>query len=410
MQVRTIFLIVGALTLSAGASAKPQQDKKLWTAALAQKPATVETLRTIVSMETPTSEPGRMTELGELMASRLEALGGKVERIAAASGAKGNIIVGRFKGAGKARILMMAHMDTIYPVGTLAKRPFRIEANKAYGPGIADDKGGVAVILHTLEVLKARGFSKYGEIVVMFNTDEESGSTASGQVIANLAKESDLVLSFEPNLAGNEAMPLGTSGGGVTTVTVKGSAAHAGVEPERGRNALVEAASIVMKTRDLDDPAQGVRFNWTVMSSGSIRNQIPDKAVMTADTRHLSAVVRDQKLAILAERLKTPTVDGTSATMTYKEGRPGYLADEASRKWIDRAIAIYGELGEKIVTAPPMGGGTDAGFAQKANKPIVEALGLPGFGFHSSEEEYVDIDRIPARIYLAARMIMEASR
>jgi glutamate carboxypeptidase len=120
--------------------------------------------------------------------------------------------------------------------------------------------------------------------------------------------------------------------------------------------------------------------------------------------------VRDQKLAILAERLKTPTVDGTSATMTYKEGRPGYLADEASRKWIDRAIAIYGELGEKIVTAPPMGGGTDAGFAQKANKPIVEALGLPGFGFHSSEEEYVDIDRIPARIYLAARMIMEASR
>jgi glutamate carboxypeptidase len=410
MQVRTIFLIASALSLSAAATAKPQQDKKLWAAAMAQKPATVETLRTIVSMETPTSEPGRMTEFGGLMASRLEVLGGKVERIAAASGAKGNIIVGRFNGAGKARILLMAHMDTIYPVGTLAKRPFRIEGNKAYGPGIADDKGGVAVILHTLEVLKARGFSKYGEIVVMFSTDEESGSNASGALITSLAAQSDLVLSFEPNLAGKEAIPLGTSGGGVTTVTVKGSAAHAGVEPERGRNALVEAASIVMKTRDLDDPAQGVRFNWTVMSSGSIRNQIPDRAVMTADTRHLSAAVRDQKLAILAERLKTPTVAGTSATMAYKEGRPGYLADEASRKWIDRAIAIYGELGEKIVIAPPMGGGTDAGFAQKANKPIVEGLGLPGFGFHSSEEEYVDLDRIPARIYLAARMIMEASR
>jgi acetylornithine deacetylase/succinyl-diaminopimelate desuccinylase-like protein len=166
----------------------------------------------------------------------------------------------------------------------------------------------------------------------------------------------------------------------------------------------------VMETRDLDDPAQGVRFNWTVMSSGSIRNQIPDRAVMTADTRHLSAAARDQKLAIFAERLKTPTVAGTSATMEYREGRPGYLADEASRKWIDRAVALYTEIDGKIVVAPPVGGGTDAGFAQLSKKPVVEGLGLPGFGFHSSEEEYVDIDRIPARIYLAARMIIEASR
>lgn len=410
MQVRTILLIAGALSLPAGVSAKPQYDKRLWTAALAQKPATVETLRTIVLMETPTSDPGRMTELGELMATRLEVLGAKVERVAAASGAKSNIIIGRFKGTGKARILLMAHMDTIYPVGTLAKRPFRIEGSKAYGPGIADDKGGVAVILHTLEVLKVRGFSKYGEIVVMFNPDEESGSAASAATIIALAQASDVVFSFEPTMVGTEFLTLATSGGGLTTVTVKGQAAHAGAEPERGRNALVEAASIVLKTRDLDDPAAGVRFNWTVMSSGAIRNQIPDSASLSADTRHLSPVERDKKLAILSERLKTPTVAGTTATMTYREGRPSYWADVASKVWINRAVGIYAEIGSKLEIIPSTGAGTDAGFAQKSGKPIVEGLGLPGFGFHSSQEEYVDLDRIPARIYLASRMIMEASR
>jgi glutamate carboxypeptidase len=301
-------------------------------------------------------------------------------------------------------------MDTIYPVGTLAKRPFRIEGNRAFGPGIADDKGGIAVILHTLKVLKARNFSKFGEIVVMFNTDEESGSVASAPTIIALAESSDLVLSFEPTLVGNELIPLATSGGGSTIITVKGLAAHAGAEPERGRNALVEAASIVMKTRDLDDPAVGVRFNWTVMSSGSIRNQIPDSATLSADTRHLSPVERDKKLALLAERLMTPTVAGTSATMSYKEGRPSYFADATSKAWIDRAIGIYAEIDGKLATFPSTGGGTDAGFAQKSGRPVVEGLGLPGFGFHSSEEEYVDLDRIPARIYLASRMIMEASR
>jgi glutamate carboxypeptidase len=305
---------------------------------------------------------------------------------------------------------LMAHMDTIYPVGTLARHPFRVEGNRAYGPGIADDKSGVAVILHTLNILKKKKFTRFGELVILFNPDEEAGSISSGPVIASLASESDLVLSFEPTLSGAEAIPLGTSGGGVTTVTVTGSAAHAGVEPERGRNALVEAASIVMKTRDLDDPAAGVRFNWTIMSSGSIRNQIPDRAVITADTRHLSAAARDEKLALLAERVKTPTVAGTVASVEYREGRPGYLADPGSKSWIDRAVTIYAEIDGKLAISPAVGGGTDAGFAQKSNKPIVEGLGLPGFGFHSSEEEYVDIDRIPARIYLAARLIMEASR
>jgi glutamate carboxypeptidase len=410
--VRSVKLcaIVGALAFSGTANGKDVPDQRLWAAAQAEKASATETLRALVTIETPTSEPGGMAQLGELLADRLSELGASVEHIPAASASKGNIIVGRLKGKGKARILLMAHMDTIYPMGTLAKRPFRIEGNRAYGPGIADDKGGIAIILHTLKVLKSHKFSKYGEIVVMFNTDEESGSVASAATIVALAGSSDVVLSFEPTSAGTEFLTLATSGGGVTTVTVQGQAAHAGAEPERGRNALVEAAAIVMKTRDLDDPAAGVRFNWTIMSSGSIRNQIPDGATLSADTRHLSAQERDKKLALLAERIKTPTIAGTSATMSYREGRPSYFADAASKVWIDRAIKFYAEIGSKLETIPSTGGGTDAGFAQKSGKPIVEGLGLPGFGFHSSEEEYVDIDRIPARVYLASRLIMEASR
>ena len=410
MKTRKLLALIGAFAISGAAVAKPRPDGQLWSAAQAEKASATETLRTLVSIETPTSEPGGMVQLGEILAGRLTALGGNVERIPAASASQGNIIVGRFKGKGKARIMLMAHMDTIYPTGTLAKRPFRIEGNRAFAPGIADDKGGIAVILHALKVLKARDFSKYGEIIVMFNTDEESGSAASAATIIALAQASDLVLSFEPTVVDTEFLTLATSGGGTTTVLVKGRAAHAGAEPERGRNALVEAASIIMKTRDLDDPTTGVRFNWTIMSSGSIRNQIPDEARLSADTRHLSPDERDKKLAILADRLKSPTIADTSATMTYREGRPSYFADAASKSWVDRAARIYAEIGSKVGIIPSTGGGTDAGFAQKSGKPIVEGLGLPGFGFHSSEEEYVDLDRIPARIYLAARMIMEASR
>lgn len=397
-----------ALALALPAQAAPRNDR-LWAAAQQERPAAVETLKTLVNIETPTREPAGMAQLGDLLAVRLEGLGAQVEKLPAMAPAHGSVIVGRFTGTGKAKILLIAHMDTIYPSGTLAKRPFRIEGDRAYGPGIADDKSGVAVILHTLSVLKAQDFRRYGQITVMFNTDEEQTSVFSSKIVTDLARQADVVMSFEPSTIGGELVPRAAAGNGETRVVVTGRAAHAGAEPERGRNALVEAADIVLKTRDLDDPARGFRFNWTQLSSGTIRNQIPDQAMISADTRHMSKAVLDEKLAQLAERLKTPLVPGTTAKLDYRPGRPGYFADAASNALIDKSVAVYKEVGGVLTPVPAMTGSTDAGFAQLSGKPVIEGFGLPGFGYHSSEEEYVDLTRIAPRIYLAARMVMELS-
>jgi glutamate carboxypeptidase len=301
----------------------------------------------------------------------------------------------------------MAHMDTIYPVGTLAARPFRIEGDRAYGPGIADDRGGIAMILHSIEVLKRRRFADFAELTVLFNTDEEIGSPDSGKLVTRLAAEADVVLSFEPTSTPREALTRGTAGNGEAQVTVRGRAAHAGAEPERGRNALAEAADIVARTQGLDEAAKAFRFNWTRMSSGTVLNQIPDLATLSADVRYFSEDLVKQKLDELRGLLAKRRVPDTEAELKFLVGRPAFVADAASNGLIERAVAIYGEVGGSLLVVPRITGGTDAGFAQQSGRPVIEGMGMPGFGYHSSSEEYVALDRIPARLYLAVRLIAD---
>lgn len=406
MKSLPILTCLLALT-TATATQAARKDEALWRDAQAEKPEVIETLRTLVNIETPSREVGGMSQMSDLLAARLTALGAKVELIPAVAPAHGSIVVGHFTGPGKAKLLLIAHMDTVYPSNTLTKRPFRIQGNQAYGPGIADDKGGIAVILHALHLLKGQDLKRFADLTVMFNTDEEQTSVFSGPIVTGLAAKADAVLSFEPSTIGLEIIPKAASGNGETRVIVTGRAAHAGAEPERGRNALVEAADIVLKTKDLDEPGRGFRFNWTQINGGTIRNQIPDNAVISADTRYFSKSVLDEKLATLRERLKSPLVPETSAVIDYRPGRPGYSADGPSQVLIDRAVAIYGEAESKLVVVPAMSASSDAGYAQASGKPVAETFGLPGFGYHSSQEEYVDLDRIAPRLYLAARMIQD---
>lgn len=402
--------LIASVAATAPASHAATRNAKTWRDATAEQPAVVETLRAIVTLESPTREPGDMAKLGSLLAERLTALGAKVERVPADTPAKGDMIIGRFKGKGTRRILLMAHMDTVYPAGILKRRSFRVDGNRAYGPGIADDKSGIAVILHSLALLKRQNFADYGELIVLFNNDEESGSNASKAEIETLAKTSDMAFSFEPTSSVKELIPLKTGGSGKTFVYVTGLAAHSGVEPERGHNALLSAADIMLRTRDLDRPAKGVRFSWTGLMMGNIENQIPDSVTIRADTRQVNREERDRVLADLQQRIDHLLIEGTSARMEFREGRPSYVADAKSLDWINRAIAIYAQIGEKVGTVPFTTGGTDAAYAQQGGAPVVESLGLPGFGFHSNDEEFVQLDRIPARLYLAVELIKAASR
>lgn len=401
-------LVFATALLAAGPAAA--RDEALLAAATAEQPALVRTLERLVAIETGTGHAEGLAALADLLEGELRATGATVVREKAAGPVAGENVIGRLKGRGTRRVLLMAHMDTVYPRGTLAKSPFRIEGARAYGPGVADAKGGIAVVLHTLRLLKARGDEGFGEIVVLFNPDEERGSFGSRERIQQLAAEADAVLSFEPTTAGRETLVLGTSGIAYVTATVKGRAAHAGAAPEIGVNALVEAADLVLRTQDLDDRAAGLRFNWTVARAGTVSNIVPDEAVLNADLRY----ARNEDLEPLLQRLQAAAqrtrLPGADVQLRVERGRPAFDAGPHGRALAQRAVAVYAEVGGALGLMERTGGGTDAAYAALAGKPVLEGLGLPGAGYHSTMAEYVDLSAVPRRLYLAARLAAELSR
>jgi glutamate carboxypeptidase len=419
LRVAWIAFVVGLANPVFAAPVEP-----IWTLVQRERPAVVETLRQLVAIESGSRDKEGLDRLAALIGQRLAALGARVDyhepsssefyRLYDTPDALGKIVIGRFQGAGASKIMLLAHMDTVYPHGTLATRPFRIEGNRAYGPGIADDKGGIAVILLALSVIKVMGFREFGTLTVVINGDEEISSPASRALIQRLAAEHDVVLSCEPPLSKKDEITLATSGIGLASLTVKGRAAHAGVNPELGRNAIIELAHRLLQLNDLSDPERRIKFNWTLMNGGQVRNTIPDQASASADVR----VNRLADLAFIEQRYRervaaqVPLVPDTTVEASFEQRRPPLEATDASRALARTAQAIYAEIGHTLnVDESGTGGGTDAAFAGASGKPAVaESFGLIGFGFHSSDEEYVDLDSIEPRLYLLARLIIEASR
>ncbi|GGE00964.1 glutamate carboxypeptidase [Polymorphobacter glacialis] len=395
-----------AAILAAPATAKI--DPTLLKAATAEAPAVTKTLESLVNIESGTGDAEGMAALGTLIETALKAQGAKVERVAPLPISKGDIIVGRLTGTGRKNLLLLSHMDTVYQRGALAKAPFRIEGGKAYGPGIADDKGGIAVILHALKLLKP---ADYGSLTIVINTDEEKGSLGSGAIITELARGKDAVLSFEPTTM-PEQLWRATSGTNTVTAVIKGKASHAGAAPEQGINALVEAAHVIEATRDLDQGPGKLRFNWTVIgqSPAGVRNIIPDNITLVGDLRTSTTAQFDTFKAEITRRLAKPSLPGAEIQLEVRVNRPPFTATHASDALIARARAIYADLGHPLEIEPRSGGGTDAGYAALANVPVIESLGLPGYGYHTGAAEYVFLEAVPRRLYLAAELIRQLGK
>lgn len=411
-------LIAMLVVLARGAFADPVEP--VWSLVRQERPAVIETLKTLVDVESGSRDQAGLRRLAAYLGERLAALGAAVEfyqpsaaettRLFDTPEAVGSVVVARIQGTGTRRIMLLCHMDTVYAAGTLAKRPFRIEANRAYGPGIADAKGGIAVILHALALLEAMDFRDFASVSVVINGDEEISSPGSRALIERMGAAHEVVLSFEPPLSKKDELALATSGIGMATLSVKGKAAHAGVNPELGRNAIIELAHRLLATNDLSDPARRIKFNWTLANGGQVRNMIPDQASATADVR----VNRLSDLDVIAQRYReriaaqAPLVPDTSVEANFEKRRAPLEATDASRALAGKAQAIYAELGRTLgVDDSGAGGGTDAAFAAVSGRPAVaESFGLIGFGFHSSDEEYVELDSIEPRLYLAVRLIM----
>jgi glutamate carboxypeptidase len=398
----------------------PAPDSAVLAAAAAQKDALIETMSELVAIESGSGDREGLDKIAELIAEELRALGGEVELLEAGDDAYrmfdtpeqiGRMVHARFSGSGDKNILLLAHMDTVYLRGMLAGQPFRIDGNRAYGLGISDDKQGVAVIIHTIAMLRELGFDDYGTLTVLINGDEEISSPGSRSTITRLAAEQHAVFSVEPSGVNSDSLTLATSGIGAATMTVTGRASHAGAAPEMGRNAFYELAHQVLQLSNLSEQDTGLKLSWTVAQAGTNRNVIPDRAVATGDIRMLRVEDFERLQARIEERISNKLIPDTEVMLTYENRRPPLTATPASRALSDHAKSIYAQIGrELIVTDQAEGGGTDAAFAAlETNAPVLERFGLQGFGAHTSNAEYVLLDSIEPRLYLLSRMIMDVS-
>jgi glutamate carboxypeptidase len=409
-------LALGGL-LALGSAAHAEPDARLLAAAQKAQPALVEHLKEMVLIESGSQQKDGLLKMADGLEKRLQALGFKTERIHATAGAGADNLVATLKGSGKRKIMLQGHMDTVYPPGILATQPYKVDGNRIYGPGIADDKGGLAVIVAGLQILQDAGWRDFDTLTVLMNPDEEVGSQGSSDLITRLADQHDVVLSFEPS-AGKQASPnhillLGAAGIAKARLEVKGRAAHAGNAPEQGRNAFYELAHRALQTKDLAKDIPGAQLNWTVVHTGENPfNQIPASAVALGDVR-MKQPGAEQKLdeALQAAiRNNPPLVPDTETTVSMELNRPAFLAGDKGKALAEKGQAIYKELGMELTLVPMVGGGTDAAFAGRNGKAtVVESFGLAGWGYHA-KDEYIEADSIVPRLYLMTRLLTEIGK
>jgi glutamate carboxypeptidase len=414
-----------ALAVTLGLAAAPALAapvEPVRTLAAKEKAPFIDTLKDLVSIESGSGDREGLDRISDLIARRLQALGGAVEmiesnpadiyRMADTPEQIGRMVLARFAGTGAKKILLIAHMDTVYLRGMLAQQPFRVDGNRAYGLGIADDKNGVAVVLHTVAMLREMNFRDYGTLTVLINADEEVSSPGSRTMLTKLGSEHDATFSCEGTLIESDQLSLTTSGIAAVTLNVKGRASHAGAAPEQGRNALYELAHQVLQTRDLSEPEIGLKMNWTIAHAGTNRNVIPANATALADVRVLRVADYDGIEQKVRARIKKKLIEDTTVEMNFERRRPPLEVTPASRALAAHAQGVYAEIGSTLVVRDiAEGGGTDAAFAALQTKaPVIERFGLRGFGSHSNDAEYVDLDSIEPRLYLLTRMIMDVSQ
>ena len=413
---RSRSLLALAIVLSgACGQAAAAPDAKLLDAATKAQPAVIESLKDMVAIETGSADLDGLAKMATWLDQRLTAMGFKTERRKASAGPGADIVIGTMAGTGKKKVMLQGHMDTVYERGILQTQAYRLDGNRLYGPGIADDKGGLAVILHALKILADAGWKDYATLTVLVNPDEEIGSIGSGEVISALADQHDTVLSFEPTAAKavvkGEALLLGAAGTAAVTMEVKGRASHAGAAPDLGRNAIIEISHQMIQTRDVAKDIPGAQLNWTNVISNKATNQIPELATARADVR-ITVPGAEQKLiaALQAKVAGSKLVPDTETTVKMVIGRPAFLAGAPGKALAERAQAIYKEIDRDLALAPMTGGGTDAGYAVRSGKAtVLESFGLAGFGYHA-RDEYIEIDSIVPRLYLVTRLLTEIGK
>ncbi len=391
-------------------------DSALMKASQKETAGFVDDLRAIVNIDSGTGYAPGLAQVEAFLVRHLKKLGAQVSTIEAkakpdvcveSKPSVGRTVVGTLHGNGSLNIMLMIHYDTVFEPGEAAKRPFRVEESKAFGPGVADAKGGALLILHALDIARRRGFKEYHTLTVLFNPDEEKSSLGSREIIKDLASRQDVVLIYEPPKA-EEQVTIATNGIAWVHLDVQGAGAHAGLNPEKGRNALVELAHQITQLKDLGNSSIGTTVNWTFLETDNKErvNKIPGQACAIADMRLADSneIERVQQDATRISQQKL--IPDTQVSVTVESRRTPFKKNPDTDRLASLAAKIFSELGKKIEPVA-MRYSTDASFAFNpvGGKPaVLDGMGIVGDEIHTPGE-WADLNSIPSRLYLTVRML-----
>lgn len=364
-----------------------------------KRQAMIDMLSDFVNIESPSHIKSAVDQMSAKIAGIFKNSGASVEIHAREE--VGDIVLGKWNANASGKpILILGHIDTVHPIGSLAERPLRIEADgRFYAPGAVDMKGGIVVAITALQGLAERGELPDSPIWFLATTDEEIGSLQSRELIEDLAKQSRLVLVLEPP-TNDGSLKTSRKGTASYELTVKGKAAHAGNEPEAGINAIIEFSQQALDLHALNDLRNGTSVSVTMVSGGTATNVIPDLVTAKLDVRAIT--VRDYDRVHEKIMSRTPFIAGANVEMKRLHARPPM---ERNGELFEKAKAIA-KAEDITIRGDAAGGGSDGNFTAALGIPTLDGLGPQGGGLHAINE-HVLMNTLPQKAALVAVIIRD---
>ncbi len=358
----------------------------------------IDLTRKLAEMESPSNDKQAVDRFADFLAKELRPLGAKTKIIEQKK--VGNCLRAEWEG-NEGQLLLLCHMDTVWPIGEVAKRPVRREGDKLNGPGVLDMKASIAILMSAFKAMKEIGLKPKKRVVALLNSDEEIGSIASRKLIEEEASCSHAVLCLEPSMLGG-ALKTQRKGVGVFQIKIKGKAAHAGSGHQKGISAIEEMAQQIIAIHKLTDYEKGVTLNVGVVKGGSRSNVIAEEAEAEIDLRFLN-MQDGQKVTDTILNLK-PQLPGAELKINGGINRPPLSKTPQNQKLYKRIKEIGKSMGLNIEEGLS-GGGSDASFTSALGIATIDGLGADGDGCHALEE-YAVTSSLPQKAALLAALLI----
>ncbi|KUP06904.1 carboxypeptidase [Bacillus coahuilensis p1.1.43] len=359
-------------------------------------------LETLVNIDSGSNYKQGVDAVGHIITKLFSEIGFNMQKIE--NKEYGNHYVLTHHRCDQPEIIILAHLDTVFPMGTALDRPFSIIDGRAYGPGVADMKGSLVTLYFAMKALQRNHGNELSNVKIILNSDEEIGSPTSRELIEKESKNARYSLVMEPARK-DGSIVSSRRGKGNYTLTIEGKAAHSGIEPEKGRSAIEELAHKIIQFYQLSDPEHGISVNVGVIEGGTSPNTIPDHAEATIDIRVKDASQAEELEEKMEEIVSSTEVKGTSIVFEGEMNRPPM---EKTKK-TQSLIRVIQEIGDKIgveIVDTATGGGSDASFTAALGIATVDGLGPIGGNAHS-DKEYIEIDSLVERTHLLAMIIKQ---